>query len=1365
MTTCYDCIVSHIHVSHIYSEVGPLFIKVIASASIAFLTIPLLLKMNLLVLSTILMLALSTSALNVRYVKPNSSHPCPGQPCLTWDQYTLNITYFTTGATFHFLTGNHTVLNSLKLSDTANITITGNATVTLSNGGYIECVRVADLKVQGLTFVPPTEKSEGKQGKPNFNLTDCHDTVLSELAFLGSGVNNHVLAIRGSDVLIINSTFDKNLEGGVILALQGSNISLIANEFSRNSIKKGVKPTTGGAVHIKKSKLTLTGNIFADNTARQGGAIYAYRSKVAMTGPNVFVNNSATSGGAVSLDKYSTLLITDRDREMTPGIFNSYQYLSLQAGTIWFVNNTARSNGYGGGGAISVASESKLLVLLNRTSMTFENNMATEAGGAIFASQATIIIIASDLNFNGNRASCGGAIWMKSADVNISTQAGQNITFIANTANTKLGNGGAIYVENSNLTLANCTFSQNRAEYGGAIYSEGTHWIIIKGTMQFMHNSAKYGGAWAGLVGGKWIIEDDAPDEPSHWPLVHKETIVFTNNSANGGGGAIHFSGVYAVFNANMHFERNKAPHGSGGAIMIDYLGGTLQVHGQSTSFVNNTGHRGGAVYLLAGEVFFKNNVIFHNNTAYEGGAMYFSPLSTMILEPMATINTSKNFAQSKGGVMYHKDDPTINQCMLHETTFDDHLRLPSCFWKANPLAKIISINDTAGENGGFLYGGLVNKCGDIYTAIPYEYVFQVKSSSVPAISSDPYYLCFCNYGTNESHYFVRETSFNLVRGQQFNISLIAFAQPGNTVRNASLFMKVGSLARLDLAQSKQTLYPQCTNVSYNLYSLRDQETLTPYVDGPCHDTGTAALRINVTFLPCPDGFILDKDRCICDERLQAYDADCIVGEPSYTVRKAGSSFWMSALYNRSNKAQNQSYQGLILYKTCPEDYCTSDSVNITLDNLDVQCDLNRSGVLCGACATDYSLMLGSSKCQVCSNTYLTLLFPFAAAGVALVVFLTSLRLTVATGMINGLILYANIVQANKHLFLPEAGHTSGFLSVFIAWLNLDLGIQTCFYDGMDAYSQTWLQFAFPLYVWTLMGLIVLTSRHSLTVSRLIGSNPIAVLATLLLMSYAKVLKIVIAVYSFAKLDYPDNKTVTVWLKDANVPHLQSRHLLLTVVTSLALVCLFLPYTLLLLLAHKLYHYSDKKCFLWLNRLKPLLDSYYAPYKFHTRYWTGLMLLVRCALYIQFSVGNSKLTSLVAIIITSSTAAGYLLSGRIYDSFFTNVLEASLFVNLVMLSAATGIGTNSPALVETLVVIAFVSMMGIFVYHFHISYITTSALWLRLRAKLCRLKEHLGLAAEEGVQTPLLANVVRDNSSPKVVTRTWVSVREPLLEF
>ena len=275
----------------------------------------------------------------------------------------------------------------------------------------------------------------------------------------------------------------------------------------------------------------------------------------------------------------------------------------------------------------------------------------------------------------------------------------------------------------------------------------------------------------------------------------------------------------------------------------------------------------------------------------------------------------------------------------------------------------------------------------------------------------------------------------------------------------------------------------------------------------------------------------------------------------------------------------------LVLCKFCPVEYCNKGTVTVTIENPDMQCDLNRTGLLCGACAANHSLMLGSSQCQVCPNTYLALLFPFAAAGVALVVFLTSLRLTVAAGTLNSIILYANILQVKRSLFfLPT---TTNVLTVFLAWMNFDLGFQTCFFDGLDAYALTWLQFAFPLYVWFMIGLMIFISRYSITVSKLIGSNPVAVLATLLLMSYTKILKIIIEVYSYENLDYPDNKIVPVWSKDANVPYLESRHLFLIVVVSLVLVFLFLPYTLLLLLGHKLYHFTGKKHWRWLNRLKP----------------------------------------------------------------------------------------------------------------------------------------------------------------------------------
>ena len=102
------------------------------------------------------------------------------------------------------------------------------------------------------------------------------------------------------------------------------------------------------------------------------------------------------------------------------------------------------------------------------------------------------------------------------------------------------------------------------------------------------------------------------------------------------------------------------------------------------------------------------------------------------------------------------------------------------------------------------------------------------------------------------------------------------------------------------------------------------------------------------------------------------------------------------------------------------------------------------------------------------SNLYLLLLIVFALAGLLLIIFLITLNLTVSEGTINGIIFYANIVHINRSIFFPST--EANPLAIFIAWLNLDLGIETCFYNGMDAYAKAWLQFVFPVYIW-LIGL------------------------------------------------------------------------------------------------------------------------------------------------------------------------------------------------------------------------------------------------------------------------------------------------------
>ena len=1088
----------------------------------------------------------------------------------------------------------------------------------------------------------------------------------------------------------------------------------------------------GGGLYGASTAIHISNMLFfTGNKARGiGGAVLITNSSLytSSMGRYYFVNNSGTDrGGAI----YCSILCNIEIKGYS--VFN---------------NNYLEANiSYGGAIAIEDGNFSLFGTVL------LSNNQAF-TGGAIFLSGCNALLRGDQIVFRDNFAHEGGGMFCESFGPTQVTTKGR-VIFTGNTAASQGGAVGIRYYDSRTISLSG-HFIDNRAKIcGGAVYA-------------YLHKNLTFKDAVVTGNSGTALCfsESDVKFSGRH--------VEITNNTGKFGGGINSTRSSISFISNITIIEHNRAY--SGGAIYSLY--GTISFKEHVEMAYNTAEENGGAIFLVGTAITIEYRVCFSYNSARKGGAIYFQNAASLTLVAHSVLNTSRNFATEFGGAIYSEDVAVPIQCNseIHVDQVDDEIAsLPYCFIQlrikiiGNRIPEPINISsnyDSAGKDGSFLYGGMLDRCQmDIKELfepkkiVPYsllkDKIFDIKTSQnnneSKSVTSKPYQLCFCEDCS-------RMRSIEVHRGQVWTLALKAIDQikaPTSTRVTAI----TGSNARLKFNQNLQVLEEHCSVLTYNVFSTEDYEELILYPDGPCRDTGLTTVVIKVTLLPCPDAFFQSGEQCVCEERLQAYETDCVIDDSIYITRRSGSKFWMKTLY------MNGSYSGLVLYSTCPSDYCNESVSRISLDSLDTQCNLNRTGMLCGACAANYSLMLGGSQCQNCSNIYLTLLLPFAAAGIALVVFLTFLRLTVATGMINSLILYANIVQANKAIFLPV--NTSNVLTVFIAWLNLDLGIQTCFYDGMDAYAQTWLQFAFPVYVWLLIGLIILSSRYSITVSKLIGSNPIAVLATLLLMSYTKILKIIIEVYSTVKLDYPDDKKVHVWLKDANVPFFGTKHLVLVVVTALVLIVFFLPYTLLLLLGHKLYRFSGCRYLLWLNKMKPLLDSYYAPYRTLTRYWTGLLLLVRCALYAVFSYNSlgGQSNSLLAIIITFSALVVIAwLSVMIYKSVYVNAIEALMYLNLIMFSAVAATNNNTPALVNSLLSVAFITMAGIILYHFHLLYIVKSSAWLKAKGICRHFFEKLKMLRASKTVTVPVPGSTSSHDPHKIVSETVIELREPLLE-
>ena len=234
-------------------------------------------------------------------------------------------------------------------------------------------------------------------------------------------------------------------------------------------------------------------------------------------------------------------------------------------------------------------------------------------------------------------------------------------------------------------------------------------------------------------------------------------------------------------------------------------------------------------------------------------------------------------------------------------------------------------------------------------------------------------------------------------------------------------------------------------------------------------------------------------------------------------------------------------------------------------------------------------------------------LLPFGIAGMVFVILLFALNLTVANEDINPFLLYINIVSINAPIFFPTGG---SIMYGFISLANLDLGIETCFYNGMDDYTKTWLQLAFPVYLIFIATLLIITSRYSTTIQRLTARRALPVLATLFLLSYTKVLLTVSNVlFSYTSITHlPSNHTTLVWSVDTSVPLFGVKFTILFI-ACLILFLILVPFNVILIFINKLSYFEVVTYF------KPLLDAFQGPYKIKFHYWTGIQLLIRAIVF------------------------------------------------------------------------------------------------------------------------------------------------------
>lgn len=674
-------------------------------------------------------------------------------------------------------------------------------------------------------------------------------------------------------------------------------------------------------------------------------------------------------------------------------------------------------------------------------------------------------------------------------------------------------------------------------------------------------------------------------------------------------------------------------------------------------NFLNNIGT---ALSLHSSSVVFSEHVIFRENVAIYGAAIQFCGASLFYIKRHTKIEFKNNSATQKGGAIYVKgacldrDDNCFFQPVVSFPINIDN-------FQSETNMSIEFKNNTSGIGGDDVYGGNVDNC---YTYETFKSlhmqnyycsgkIFDALTSTNKnlSISSDPYTLIFCNPST--------EYGIESWPGNMFQVCLQPIGQRHSptfgSIEVISTAILVSSIVpRLYSNDSSEimniTIFSNLTHVTATLsfklqrYSLIENENLT---------------TLDVYIRDCPWGYSLNTTTGQCEMIILFKSHSCA---PTSDYKITCTNHWIGCI----NDSCSSNADGIVL--RCFE-YCQESIVSTS--NISDQCVAGRVGLGCSQCISSYSAVLGTSRCKLCSNSHFWLIVIYLLSGAILITILSKFDITVTSGTLNGIIFYANVIHINETVFFPIEFSKTNVIRVALSWINLDLGIEVCFYKGMTTYQKIWLQYGYIIYLWLLQLVIVFLCRKYVSFTRFCGKNVTKVLATIILLSYMKSLQVIANSVACTHL-YSMNSRKRVWKLDPSIK-LGSVKLTLLIIAGTLLGLVLIGFAICLFSLQILKKASNRKVLTWVSKFQPFFEAFTGPCNYNYTFWPGFLFMVRIFFVTVLTLQDFKhynynrtgtCCSFAALIIVCS----FIFPSGVYKKWSLNVLELSILVNLALLS-------------------------------------------------------------------------------------------------
>ena len=516
-----------------------------------------------------------------------------------------------------------------------------------------------------------------------------------------SGLGGAIYFERGT-VTVSHASFDGNSAVNAGGAIYGKgvngNLTITSSSFTNNTATKAGS-ASGGAITIDNSassgskdiSVNFLGenNVFSNNSAPYGGAIYLDNATINVTKLTLTDNSSANSAGAIYVknsDFSASEVIATNNSGANAGVFY------INHSNVNIVSITATGNTGASGSVMNITNSSVVnvnieeegdaifgtddpekkatlgnsvtgdagVIYVNNSSFTIKgaffgyNSSPSYTGGAILA-DGTSVVKVTDSEFVGNNAKNGGAIAAKAT----ATLEVKDSTFTSNKAT---NSGGAIYsTSTTQAKISGSTFTSNSTTtyYGGAIYlASGADAKIDD--CDFVTNSAINGGALyveSSAVSGSDLVFD-RNTATTHGSAIYLNGSTYNVSSTtltgnNGGSTAVY------VYNSTANLDSLLATGNTGasGAVMNINHGSTVNINKNSEGTVtigtldseqkatlgNSVTGDAGAFNVDGATLSIKGANIGYNSTSYNGGAIYALNSSSVTIVNSNFVGNSAN--------------------------------------------------------------------------------------------------------------------------------------------------------------------------------------------------------------------------------------------------------------------------------------------------------------------------------------------------------------------------------------------------------------------------------------------------------------------------------------------------------------------------------------------------------------------------------------------------------------------------------------------------------------------------------------------------------------------------------------------------